>query len=218
MAKNNNQINVLIADSQCLTRLGMRIILSKMKGFKIVSEAMNRNELFVQLVQHNPQVVVMDYLKEDDFGVEAVADVRRFAPGAQIIVSTDDKNKDRLMQAMDNGALCFLTKECDTEEIMDCIRAASRAEKFFCNKILDIILSSETEKRAKENCEPSILSDRELEIVRLIAKGLRSHEIATDLFLSVHTVNTHRKNIFRKMDVRSVTEMVNVAMQSNWIS
>ena len=106
----------------------------------------------------------------------------------------------------------FLTKECDETEILDAVMATAKNERFFCSKILNYILEKSFNKSI--SCKPSPLSQREVEIVRLIAKGLIAKEIADRLNLSTHTVYTHRKNIMSKLKVKSASELVLYAVNN----
>ena len=107
------------------------------------------------------------------------------------------------------GIKGMLLKECDEEEIVQAIEASVKDERFFCGTILDIL--SGDESRIPFSCEPVSLSSRELEIIQLIAKGLTSKEMSKKLFISYHTINTHRKNILKKLDVKGTPELITYA-------
>jgi DNA-binding NarL/FixJ family response regulator len=107
------------------------------------------------------------------------------------------------------GINAMLLKECDEEEIVEAIEVSVKGERFFCGTVLDIL--SGDKSKVPFSCEPISLSSRELEIIQLIAKGLTSKEMSEKLFLSHHTINTHRKNILKKLEVKGTPELINYA-------
>ena len=107
---------------------------------------------------------------------------------------------------LEKGVEGYLTRECDEDEIIHAIFAIAKGEKFYCNKVMDIILNKQYNPE-DNNCEPTTLTQRETEITALIAKGMTNKSIAEQLHLSPHTVHTHRKNILRKLGINSVSEL-----------
>lgn len=214
----SKKIKVLLADGQYLTRLGMRILLSEMKEYILIGEALDRSDLRLQLVRHSPQIVVLELNNTSEFDLECLSEILSLKPETGILIFTGERDRDQILRAMEMGVNCFLTKICDQEEIKDALQAVSVHKKFFCIRVLEMLLEDQSAPAINKNCQPVPLSGRELEIVKLISQGKRSHEIAAALFLSIHTINTHRKNIFRKMGIRTANELVSVAIQSNWIS
>jgi DNA-binding NarL/FixJ family response regulator len=96
---------------------------------------------------------------------------------------------------------------------LDAVRATAKGDKFYCNRILDVVTESAKEG-AGQDCSPTSLSQREIEVVEYIAQGLTAAEVADKMCLSVHTINTHRKNIFKKLGVNSTTELVRYALKT----
>jgi DNA-binding NarL/FixJ family response regulator len=116
------------------------------------------------------------------------------------------------------GVRNFLTKECDKGEVIDAVRAAYQGQTFFCRKIVNRVLENTAEEISDtSDCRPVQLSARELDIVRLIGKGYTTKEIADKVFLSPHTIGTHRKNIFRKLGVKSASELLMYSIRSGLI-
>ena len=110
----------------------------------------------------------------------------------------------------------FLTKQCDEEEILDAIKATAKGDKFYCHKILDLIIERSFPSKS-ENCNATPLSPREKEILTLVAKGKIAKEIAAELHISPHTIYTHRKNILKKLKLTSPTEMIVYALEHGLI-
>ena len=186
-------------------------------GLELVFEAENGLQICEFLKENCPEVLVMDLREGTSIDIALVQCARQLQSKLKILVISDDHSRETIFGAIDNGALSFLTKHCSEEEIIGAIRATSKGDKFFCNSILNVILEKQLNTE-EENCQPSLLSEREIEIVRLIAEGYSAKEIADQLFLSPHTVYTHRKNIMKKMRFRSASELVRYAVEEGIIS
>ncbi len=206
-------ITVLIADEHYLVRLGLRHLLGSQPQIEILGEAKNQAELFGLMEELQPQVVLLDYKQPGCFDQTTIQQIKRKFPQTHIMVISADNEKESIFQVLEYGVNSFLTKTCEDQEIIDAVAACARSEKFFCTKILDYVLER-TFSRNEDNCAPMPLSPREVEIVRLVAKGLIAKEIAGELHLSTHTVYTHRKNIMRKLKINSSPELVLYAVQN----
>ena len=124
---------------------------------------------------------------------------------------TSDIKKEEVLSVLEYGVTGFLLKECDKSEIISAINASSRKEKFFCGKVLDIVLNTDQ----TPSCAPTRLTERETEIVQLMAEGKGTNEMASALSLSVHTIYTHRKNIMKKLGVTRAAEVILFAINSS---
>lgn len=199
---------MVLADEQHLVRTGLKQVLGQAGDINITGEAGDEEELLALLrEQKPPQIVVMDYNQPDSFNHNTVKEIKQLAPKTNILIISADNEKRSIYRVLENGVNSFLTKTCGEEEILDAIHATAKGEKFFCTKIVDYLLEKSFSKE-EENCEPTPLTTREIEIVRLIAKGLIAKEIASELNLSVHTVYTHRKKIMKKLAISSSSELV----------
>ncbi len=212
----NKKITILIADAQFLIRAGLRHLLERFPEFEVVGEATQEPDLRQVLFEKRPDVLVMDHDQSASFNQASIETVRNLSPGTQILVISSDNDKSSIYQILEQGVSSFLTKTCGEEEILDAIRATARGEKFFCTRIIDYLLEKSFAKspEEEEDCRPTPLTPREMEIVRLIAKGLIAKEIANTLNLSTHTVYTHRKNIMRKLELNSSSELVLYAVNN----
>lgn len=206
-------VRIVVADPQALARAGFRLIFAQQPAVKVVAEATDAEELDRLIPEHQPQVIVCDYFNGPEFTLAHLTAVRARFPQIQVMVVTQDQDRARIRQVLDMGIPCILTKHCSPEEITTAALTTAKGERFFCNKVLEVIL----EKEAAEDCSPSNLSTREIEIVRLVASGISTKEIADQLCLSTHTVYTHRKNIMKKLQINSASEMILFAMNSGII-
>ena len=208
-----NPINILLADNQYLTRTGLKQLISTYPNIKVIAEAENSKLLLKAITDHNPQVLIFDYNDEDSFNKEDIKKSKQISPALKILVISGDKKKEAINDILAFGATGFLTKNCSKEEIKDAIYAIARGSKFFCDKILDIILNKHL-KPEGESCTPTELTNREIEIVQLVTAGLTAKEIAYHLNLSLHTIYTHRKNVMKKLNIKTESELVFYAIKT----
>lgn len=202
--------NIVIADSQFIIRHGLFDLLRK-NGHSIAEMCENKNETFSALEQQVVDVLVIDYNKVESFSLNDIREAKAMSPNTNILAITDYGSKSEVLNAIESGVLSFLTKDCDKREILDAIVATSKGEKFFCNRVLDYILEGQIEPMPA-NCKPSVLTDRELEVVEQMSLGLKAQDIADVLGLSVHTIYTHQKNIMRKLKLKSSAEVILYAL------
>jgi len=211
-------ISIVIADSQVLVRVGLKHLLGNNDRYQILAEAKDEKELFSLLNSKHPDVLIMDYNQPDSFSHQTIDLVRKNYPETNILVISGDNNKQAIYQVLESGVNSFLTKTCDQEEIQDAVAATAKGEKFYCTRIIDYLLEKSFAKEEEEDCSPTPLSPREVEIVRLIAKGLIAKEIADTLNLSTHTIYTHRKNIMKKLNINSSSELILYAINNGLVS
>lgn len=200
-------ISIIIADAEHLARRGMRDLFSKIEGFNIVSETENEPALIEEIQKHQPKVVIMDHNQPDHFRPETVKQVKSVAPDSNILIISNDANKKVIYQILEAGVKSYLTKTCGEDEVIDAVKATAKGEKFFCGRVLDFLWEKSFSKES-DNAIETPLSNREIEIVKLVAKGLIAKEIAGELNLSTHTVYTHRKNIMKKLKLNTSSELV----------
>ncbi|RMG59808.1 MAG: DNA-binding response regulator [Bacteroidetes bacterium] len=207
-------IRILIADAAFLVREGLKAVIAGYPYMQVVGEASYSDELRQRLEQCQPHVVIMDHNAPGAFSVEDVRYVHELAPAARILMISSGLSRESVFQVLEAGAKGFLLKECDETEILGAIRALRKNEKFFCGKVLDLILERDDPAGPRNNCEPTRLTERETEIVRLMAEGMSTQEMADRLSLSVHTIYTHRKNVMRKLGLTTAAEVILYAINS----
>lgn len=206
---------IAIADPQLLSRAGIKHLLGKNEGLALLFEATNETELFAHLEQQQPDILVIDYDHPPHFTSNTVHRLIKAYNTVQLLIITDDDRRPQIFRLLEQGVQTFITKACNEQEVEDALLAAVRKEKFFCSKVLDYLL----ERSASQNSpDLTALSPREIEILQLIARGLVAKEIAAELHLSTHTVYTHRKNILKKLNLRTSSELLVFALQNSLIS
>lgn len=203
-----NKPSILIADAQHITRMGLaQILVTDYDTY----QAENREDAFEIMREVKPQLVLIDYNTPEGFSFEDIDNIRQLTEKVKIIAISSDTDEQRVLKVIEFGTNGFLTKECDPDEINQAVKAVLKGERFFCNKVLDIILQKKL--NPEDNCEPTSLSERENEITGLIASGYTNKAIADTLHLSPHTIHTHRKNIMRKLNAKSTSDLVLYAVK-----
>ncbi|MEO1514186.1 MAG: response regulator transcription factor [Bacteroidota bacterium] len=209
--------SIILADTHFLIRRGLNHLLSNVDEFEVIGESTNEKALMESVRQNKPQVVIMDHAQGEDFSIETVRQVRQQSPGTNVMIVSADNNQQTIFEVINGGACSFLTKHCGQDEIINGVKAAAKGEKFFCGKVLNLLLERSFGP-TEDDDKPVPLSSREIEIVRLIAQGKIAKEIASELHLSTHTIYTHRKNIMKKLRLRSTSELVVYAIQNGIIT
>jgi DNA-binding NarL/FixJ family response regulator len=216
-------INVLIADNQFLSAEGLKSLICTEKKFKCKGLVYTQEELFEKLNNDTVHVLVIDY-SSPAFGTEIISEIKKSFLKIRILAITPEHSRKHIRESVDRGVCSHLLKDCDRNEIIEAIEATHKGEKFFCSKILGHVLNpipqpdEAPEPFAGISCEGINISDRETEIITLIAEGFSNKEIAEKLFLSPHTVNTHRKNIMNKIGVNNTAGMIIYALREQIIT
>jgi DNA-binding NarL/FixJ family response regulator len=211
------KIKVLIADNSYLIREGFRSMMASHVDFKLVGEAEKAEDLNEALFRHHPDVLVIDYCSLY-FCIDDILVIRRQFPKINILAVTTPQSKAVIAKSIEHGVLSHLLKDCGKDEIIEAVYSTAKGQKFFCGKILDIVLKDkERNSTDKISCEGVKLSPREVEIIQHVAEGLSNKQIAERLFLSVHTVTTHRKNIMSKLGVNNTAGLMMFAIRENLI-
>lgn len=213
---------ILIADTHTLTREGVKSLLSKRKDITVAGEAKDSQELAEKVKKINPEIVIIDFYIPGHFSIKDIAYIRKKYPSIRVLVISTNQNKEDVLKVLDYGVNSYLLKECDAEEVINAVYAAACNEKFFCGRVMDAILEKDTHQCSDgsvcDHCQPVFLSDRELEIIKLIAESYTTKEIAQKVHLSFHTVSTHRKNIFKKLKIRTSSELIIYAIKRGIVS
>ena len=207
------QIKVLIADSNELIREGVKAVVKKSDDIRIVAEAASSSDLQKHFENNNIDVVIIDY-SQPEFNVDDIRIILNKKSETKILALTEKCEKSIVSNALKAGLNGHILYCCDRDEITDAIRSVASGDKFYCGKVLDVLNGN-----AKiSSCAPVALSPREIEIISLISDGLSNKQIADKLFLSTHTVMTHRKNIMSKLGVNNTAGIVMYAVRENIIN
>lgn len=209
---------ILIADSQTLKREGIKSILLKCDDLDIIGVAKNEQELNKQLQFEVPDVVILSFQEEGKFDLEHIAQIKNNYPGVRLLIISSLISNEKLMDVLSYEVDAFLLNECDEDEFLNAVKAVKKDEKFYCGHVMGALLNRVVHKPEIEVDDTTSLSDREIEIIKLIADGFTTKDIAQQLYLSFHTVGTHRRNIFRKLNVRNSSELIIYSLRKGIIT
>lgn len=213
-------LKIIIADEQYLTLKGLAASFETKKEFQVCGYTQHFYDLEPLIKIHEPEVLVIDYTGKD-FGIDNLNKISRKFPKLKILAITNIVEKAQVLKAMQMGINAYVLKICCADEIFDATKAAANSERFFCSSVLDIVLDElktpNTLSDKERSCEALKISEREIEIIQLVAEGLSNKEIADKLNLSLHTINTHRKNIMAKIGVKNTAGLVVFAIKEGII-
>jgi two-component system NarL family response regulator len=210
-------IRVLIADDQPLYRRGLEVVLHTEENIEVVGEAENGEEAIAKAEELAPDVVLMDVRMPRINGIEATQAIRDRVPTTKILMLTVSDEDSDLYEAIKAGASGYLLKEVSVEEVADSIRAVMQGESKITPSMASKLINefSAMSKRADERqrLPAPALTARELEVLKLVAKGMSNREIADELFISENTVKNHVRNILEKLHLHSRMEAVMYALR-----
>jgi DNA-binding NarL/FixJ family response regulator len=214
-------IKVLLADDHAVVRQGTRELLDREEGVDVIAEASDGKEAVQLAIKERPDVVVMDFAMPKLNGIEATRQIKAVAPGIAILVLTAYDSDQYIFAFLEAGAAGYLLKDVQVDELVEAIRAVHAGESMLhpaiARKVINRFGQPEQETRTVSLALDQ-LTEREIEVLKLAAKGMSNREIAQKLIISVRTVQTHLTNIFNKMGVGSRTEAVVHALRRGWIT
>lgn len=214
-------MRVVLADSNDLVRIGLRSIIGMERDVDLVGEAQCNEQLLDILASFPTDIVVLDYTSPG-FDVDVVTKINELYKETNILAITPEQSAQIVVDALRAGVMSYVKKDCSVAEIVDAVVETSKGNKFFCGQVLETIqeanLNIEDIDTEGFTCEAVLISKRESEIIILIAEGFTNAQIADKLFLSSHTINTHRKNIMSKLGVNNTAGIVMYAVKMNLIS
>jgi two-component system response regulator NreC len=208
----NAMIRIVIADDHAVVRSGLRLLLEAEPDFEVVAEAGDVEAARRYVRGHHPGVLVLDLNMPGGSSLDAIPVLRNEAPETQIVILTMQEEPAFARQALSAGAIGYVLKEAADAELVEAVRRAAAGETYL-NPALGARIAREPPPGP-----PDDLSEREVEVLRLIALGHTNSEIAEQLFLSVRTVETHRSHIQQKLRVSSRAELVRYALQRGLVN
>ncbi len=214
------QVRILLADDHNILRDGMRLLLERQPGFTVVGEAADGRETIELAAEHSPDVVVMDIAMPNLNGIEATRRIVEKRPGIGVVILSMHYDESYVLRSIKAGARAYLLKDALKGELIAAIRAVAEGRSFFSPKISRVLQEDYVEALGRKGGDDSyeLLTDREREILQLVAEGKTNKEIAGALNLSSYTVDTHRTHILQKLNLHSVPELILYAVRKGIIS
>jgi DNA-binding NarL/FixJ family response regulator len=210
-------LKVLIVDDHALFRRGLQMVLEQEPDIEVVGEAADGQEAIDKAQELMPDVMLMDIRMPKRSGIEAAEEIKDLMPHIKILMLTISDEEADLYDAIKAGAAGYLLKEISTEEVADAIRSVwngqSRISPSMAAKLLSEFAAMTKRAQEREQVPTPRLTEREMEVLRLVAKGLNNRDIAKELFISENTVKNHIRNILEKLQLHSRMEAVVYAVR-----
>jgi DNA-binding NarL/FixJ family response regulator len=211
----DDHIRVLVVDDHAVVRTGLRRILDAEKDIQTVGEAQNAERALFEALELKPDVVLLDVVMPGKSGIEAMPGLLKALPETRVLVLSMQDDPRYVREAFEAGASGYVLKEAADTEVVDAVRAVAGGERYVHPALGARLIAAESEERKRAASDP--LSEREREVLRLLALGHTNQEIAAQLYISVRTAETHRAHIMRKLGLASRAELVRYALDNGMI-
>lgn len=207
-------VRILLVDDHKIMRDGLRVLLAEQSGMEVVAEAENGRTALRLMHRLNPDVVIMDIGMPDLNGIDATCQIRAEYPGAKVIALSMHSEQQFVVGMVKAGVAGYLLKDCAFEELAQAIRTVVEDQIYLSPVIAGTVIKDYTKGFSTEGLSVSpTLTAREREVLQLIAEGRKTRQIANCLNLSIKTVETHRRNIMKKLDIHSTAELTKFAIR-----
>jgi two-component system response regulator NreC len=209
-------LRILLADDHKVVRQGTRALLSTIPEWEIVGEADNGRDAVSLTAELKPDIVILDIGMPELNGLDATRQIKKKLPETEVLIFTGQETEELVHDVFDSGARSYIMKTDAADHLIDALKALSEHKHFFTSRISEIVFARyiQGKKTVEGAPEKSRITDREREIVQLLAEGKTSKEIATMLGISVRTVETHRAGIMKKLGLKSFSELIRYAIRN----
>jgi len=207
-------ISIIIADENDIVRAGLHQILQQSKSIVVKAVASNIVELQEALTKYKPNIVLIDYTSKG-VDLKSISTIKQASQHTRIIGITNSPTKEEVNSVLKKGIVSHIKKDCSAQEIIESVLETANNVHFFCGEVLEVLKENKNEE---ESLNSVSLSGREIDVIKLISEGYTNAQIAVVLHISNHTVNTHRKNIMRKLGVGNTAGIVIYAVKTNLVS
>lgn len=214
-------IKVLLVDDHKIVRDGIRALLSGQEDIRIYDEAGSGSEMFRLLNSGLPDIILMDISLPDFSGIELCEKVREQFPAVKVLFLSMYTSEEYIFNAIKAGAQGYLPKNISQDELLHAIRTVAAGDEYFSESVSNVILKSYIKKAQDKEpgnlAQSSVLSKRELEILRLFAEGNTNPQIAEQLFISTRTVESHKNHIMQKLGLKTAVDLIKFAIKHHII-
>lgn len=212
------KIRILLADDHTILREGIRSLLENESDMEVIAEAEDGHQAIKMADQNRPDVILMDIAMPRLNGLEATSQIKKFIPDAKILILTMYDNEEYIRKALAAGAMGYILKDAATRELLGAIRAVHQGEAVLSPAVTRLVIEDYLRWGDLKTPEPDDdLSEREREILQLIAEGHTNKQIAEILCISIKTVQAHRSNLMNKLDLHDRGELIKYAIQKKII-
>ncbi|WP_409316632.1 response regulator [Pseudomonas sp. KCJK9016] len=213
--------NLLLVDDHSLIRAGVRALVLDIPGYAVIGEANDGSQLLEMVEQLNPDIVLLDISMKETGGLEALQRLKRIRPHSKVLILSMHTDPALIMQALESGAHGYLLKDTTATELEHALEALRNNERYLSPAIAHTVINqalTRNQKQQPEVADSHNLTARQLEILRLIVRGKSTREIANGLGLSIKTVETHRSQIMKRLQIYDVAGLVLFAVREQIIS
>jgi NarL family two-component system response regulator LiaR len=210
-------ITLLVVDDQTIVRKGIRALLEQVDDIKVIGEAADGEEAVAQVKSLNPDVILMDLMMPKMDGITAIREIQAGKVSRRIIALTSFVTEDKVFPAIKAGAMGYLLKDSEPEELISAVRKVNRGEPSLHPTVAKMVLQ-EISQPAKQPLTPDPLTEREVDIVRLVAQGLSNRQIAEQLVIGEATVRTHVGNVLNKLHLANRVQATLYALREGLTS
>jgi len=213
-------IRIVLADDHTLVRKGLRLLLESHPGFTVVADAADGREAVALVERHTPDVAVVDVAMPILNGIEAARQISARVPQTAVVFLSMHADEGYVLKALKSGARAYLLKDSAEHDLIAAVEAVSEGKAFFSPAISKMLVEDYLRQMRERQVEDSyeLLTTREREVLQLFAEGHNNKEVAALLNLSLYTVETHRGNIFQKLNLHSIAELILYAVRKGVIS
>jgi len=213
-------VRILLADDHTVVRKGLRLLLESVPEFQVIADAADGRDAVSLAEQHRPDVVVMDVAMPILNGIEAARQITGKLPGAAVVFLSMHGDESYVLRALKAGARAYLLKDSAEYDLIQAVKAVSEGKAFFSPAISKMLVEDYMRQLQERGVEDSfeLLTTREREVLQLLAEGKNNKDVAALLNLSLYTVETHRSNIFQKLNLHSQAELILYAIRKGVIS
>jgi two-component system, NarL family, response regulator NreC len=213
-------IRILLADDHTVVRKGLRMLLENVPEFQVIADASSGREAIALAEQHLPDVVVMDVAMPILNGIEAARQITAKLPQTAVVFLSMHGDESYVLRALKAGARAYLLKDSAEYDLIQAVKAVSEGKAFFSPAISKMLVEDYMRQMRERGVEDSfdLLTTREREVLQLLAEGKNNKDVAALLNLSLYTVETHRGNIFQKLNLHSGAELILYAIRKGVIS
>jgi two-component system response regulator NreC len=211
---------IVIAEDHTILREGLRALLSSQEDLVVVGEAGDGREAIRQVETLTPDLIIMDVSMPKMSGVEAMREIRKRIPETKILALTVHKTEEFILEVLQAGADGYIPKDASADELMMAIRSILTGKRYLCPSVSRVVIEGYLESRRTPESSTTwhTLTKREREILKLIAEGHKNKEIADYLCISIKTVEKHRANLMRKLDLHSAAALTAYAMERGLVT
>jgi two-component system response regulator NreC len=215
-----NPVRIVLADDHTVMRNGLRLLLERQPNLKVVGEAADGRQAVALSESANPDVVIMDIGMPNLNGIEAARQIVTHNPRTAIAILSMHSDESYVIRALKAGARAYLLKDSAEADLLAAVRALSEGKSFFSPAISRILVEDYMRQLERQGAEDTyeLLTNREREILQLLAEGRTNKEVAAMLNLSLYTVETHRTHILQKLNLHSVPELILYAVRKGIIT